>query len=415
MHYKTLLFLILVLFSLSCSDSKPDKLVQFYTDDLNSSTLATNAIRAYHVYAHYDDGEKEDVSDTLLWSSSDTTLAAVADGLVSTYLVVGSVEISYKTPQKLSDGSYVHENSMTLEVKDLNITTLLLTISPSQKVFVGKSGVLKAEATFEDNSKADVSKYCDFNSSNLAVATVDVNSTTLRGVSEGNVTVVAHHRVQNLSSNSLAVEVLNVQYTSLELVAQRTTFNVQQSIALEVRGKTNDGQTILLDASELTWSSLDTEFVSVDANGSAVALKKGTSSIKATLRADTSLSTTLELVVLKDEYMRLFDEHSNELVFDAPKDYIFKKDANATLATLTIKAVGKDFSVSELNVTNFAGNSIYGSGTNYFDTLGNEDKILEDENRTIVLMHDNAKELIYTFKIDDDVGSRFIQRFKEED
>ena len=420
MHYKTLLFLILALFSLSCSDSKPDKLVQFYTDDLNSSTLAANATRAYHVYAHYDDGEKEDVSDTLLWSSSDATLATVVGGFVSTSSAVGFVDISYKTPQKLSDGSYLHENSMTLEVQDLNITALLLTISPSQKIFVSKSGVLKAEATFEDNSKADVSKYCNFNSSNLAVASVDVNSTTLRGVSEGNVTVIAHHRAQNFSSNSLAVEVVNVAYTSLELVAQRTTFNVQQSLELEVRGETYDGQTILLDASELSWESLEEDYVSVDTKGSAVALKKGTSSITATLRADTNLSTTLELVVAKEKYMRLFDRSGSELVFDAPKEYTFAQDANATLATFTIKAVGREFHVSELNVTDYAGNFIYGSGTNYFDTqshgtLENGSRVLEDENITFSLIHNNAKELIYTFKINDDVGSRFIQRFKEQD
>jgi uncharacterized protein YjdB len=415
MQYKTFLFFILALFTLSCSDSKPDRLVQYYEDDFNSSVvLATNTERAYHVYAHYDDGEKEDVSSRLLWSSSDTTLATVAGGLVSTLSAVGFVDISYKTPQKLSDGSYLHENNMTLEVKDLNISSLFLTITPSQKVFVGKSGDLMAEATFEDNSTGDVSKYCDFNSSNLTVATIDTNSSTIEGISEGNVTVFAHHREQNLSSNSLAVEIVKVEYTSIELVAQRTTFNLQQSIALEVRGSTNDGQIVVLDASELTWKSLEEEFVRVDKSGVAIAVKKGKASIEATLRADTSLVTTLELAVLKDEYVRLFDGSSKELVFDTPLEYIFLIDDNKTLATFTIKAVGREFTISELNVTDFAGHSIFGSGTNYFDTLENGDTILEDENLTFSLIYDNVAELIYTFKIDDDVGSRFIQRFKED-
>ena len=414
MHYKTLLFLILALFTLSCSDSKPDKLVQFYTDDFNSSSLATHTQRAYHVYAHYDSGEVEDVSSTLFWSSSDTTLAEVTAGIVSTNSLLGFVDISYKTPQKLSDGSYLHKNSMTLEVKDLNITTLALTILPSQKLFVSKSGELKAEAIFEDNSTGDVSKYCDFNSSNFAIASIDSNSTTIRGVSEGNVTVVALHRAQNISSNSLAVEVVKVKYNKLNIVAPRTTFNVEQSIELEVRGETNDGQTILLDASELTWSSSKVEFVTVGSSGIAVAQKKGSATIKATLQADISLVSTLELVVDKEEYMRLFDGSAKELVFDAPQRYYFKKDANSSLATFSIKAVGKDFTISELNVTDFAGNSIFGSGTNYFSNLQNGDTVTKDLNVTFSLIYDNAKELIYTFKIDDDVGSRFIQRFEEQ-
>jgi len=410
MHYKTLLFFILALFTLSCSDSKPDKLLEFYTDDLNNSTLATNTQRSYSVYAHFDNGEVLDVSSKLLWSSSNVVIATVKAGVVSSNVDIGFVDISYKTADKLSDGSDLHSNSMKLEVKDLNISSISLALSSN--LFVGKTAQVKAEATFEDLTTGDVTTRCDWNSSNQSIATISSDG-VIQGVSEGNTTIVALHRDANVSSTPLVVEVLEVKYNKIEIITQNTTFNVEQTLGFEVRGETNTGETIILDSSELIWSSSEATVVSV-LHGIATALLKGSATISAVLKTDATLVGSVGLTIEEDEYMRLFDESGKELVFDAPKTHYFTKDTNNSLAKFTIKAVGKNFTISELNVTNFEGYTIFGSGTNYFDGLDSGDIIQNDDtNRTFLLKYDNKAELIYTFKIDDDVGSEFIQRYED--
>ena len=416
MHLKSIFLVLLSLLLISCGESKTDKIIESYSDDLTNATLATDAQRQYSVYANYNDGSKQNITNSLLWSSSDENLTTVVNGLVESNIMLGDVNISYETYDKLSDGLPSRAKNITLNIKKLTVGSIELHPSSSE-ISITKNVKLEVSATYvEDNSTARVTKYCNFNSSNPAIATVD-SSGLVNGVTEGNTTIIATHRDTNLTSNS-EITVIAVHYRDLKIVADKKEFNVEQTIALQAEAKNNNNENVILKNSDLIWSSSDSDVISIGANDGVVkALKKGTAIITAVVKStidSQTPSTTLELSVLKDEYMRLFDKDGNELSFDTPVDNYFEKGKSNYLDEFTLKAVGKEFRVSHLRIENFTGLSIEGNQIVYIN-LTDADTIFVDTNRTFKLNYDEqTPELIYSFKINDSVGSTFIQRYIEE-
>ncbi len=69
---RTILFAILIFFSVACSDSKSTRLIQSYSNDLSTDTIVpTGRTLQINVFANYTDGTTMNVTDSLIWSSSD--------------------------------------------------------------------------------------------------------------------------------------------------------------------------------------------------------------------------------------------------------------------------------------------------------------------------------------------------------
>lgn len=412
MNFKSTVLIFLALFFISCGESKTDKIIESYSDDLTNATLATDAQRQYSVYANYNDGSKQNITNSLLWISSDENLTTVVNGLVESNTMIGDVNISYETHDKLSDGSPSRTKSVTLTVEKLDVDSIALSPT-STEILVTKNVQLEVTAIYENNSTGIVTSHCDFNSSNPLVATVDKNAVVL-GVAEGNSTITATHKDTNLTTSS-NITVTAVHYTDLEIVADKNEFNVEQTIALKVEAKNNKNESVILDNSDLTWSSSAPTIISVGTeDGVTKALKKGTATITAKIKStidSLTPSASFDLSVLKDKYMRLFDKDGVELSFDTPVDNYFVKGKSNYLDEFTIRAVGGIFTISEIRIENFTGTNIEFNQMAFID-LTDGDTISADNNRTFKLNYDEQRtELIYSFKINDSVGSRFVQRY----
>jgi hypothetical protein len=112
--------------------------------------------------------------------------------------------------------------------------------------------------------------------------------------------------------------------------------------------------------------------------------------------------------------MRLFDKDGVELSFDTPVDNYFTKNQVNNLDEFTIRAVGKTFSISDVKIEDFIGGDIMANQMAFIE-LNSLNPLVKDTNRTFKLHYDEQREeLIYSFKIDDSVGSRFVQRYIAE-
>jgi len=400
---------------LSCSDSKPSRLLVGFSDDFNTSAIDLNREIQINVYAEFDNGTKENVTKDMIWNSSDTTVATVVDGLVITNSKSGSVEISYKTEGSLSDGQSYFSKTYKVSVKEL----LLIGIELSENTLIlyeGDLHSLYAKGVFEDKTTSnisyqDITNDCNWISENSEISSV--NSITNKGlvtaISKGVTSITA----SNLDINaSASVEVKEVFYTQIEIRPSKTIFNVQQTILLEASALTSSGQKVVLELDEVEWSSEDSAVVSVTKN-IATANKIGESIITVTLKSNTSLTDTTTLRVDKDEYVRLL---KNGIEVDFP----FAQSSEYTtlpddLDTFTLRAVGKDFQVSNLIVKDF-NLTIIDSNEAYFDTLSEGEILSEDVNLTYTLVHSaTQKELHYFYTIDDLFSNSFSQKYKELD
>lgn len=412
-YIKSFLITLFLVFFVACSDSKPDKLISSFSNDLNgSTTLATGRVSQIRVYANYDDGSKEEFTDSLVWSSSDETVATVSSGLVQTYSVVGNVDITYKTATKNDDGSALYENTVSLSVK--NITLIDISFSKSTlSLVVGESSSIYAEGTFEDNitleiTTQDITSDATWSSSDDNISSVSlVDSTAIvKGIAEGNTTITAN---DSGVSSSLAVEVTKTTYTSVKIYSDKTTFNVDQTIELEARGTTDNGTVVMLENSDVTWVSNDTSVVTLSQN-IATAVINGDATVSVNIN-NTSISNQIELSVDKEHYVRLFkDEVELEFPYVAIES---NSSLSETLGTFTLLAVGEDFQVGPVLVKDF--NGYLKSATEAaFDGLITLDLLIKDVNKTFDLKQDGVQtQLNFTFDINDTTRSTFSQKYEE--
>jgi len=403
--FKIFIVLFVVILSVGCSDSKPDKLIVSYSNDLNDSSLPTNRYLQINVYANYDDGSNKNITQDLNWASSDENIATVNDGLVSAKSASGHVLISYETKERFSDGTPLSNEVFNLDILELALQKITLS-QTSLNISVGTSQAIVAIGIFDDNSSYDITSSCDWNSSDETIATVDKG--LVKGVAEGNTTISATDT--NITSNILGVEVQKVLYSSLTIESTKTLFNVKQNIQLELRATNDRNELVILNNEEISWENNASDVARIDENNVVTALRKGRVAFTASI-IDTTLQDTIILDVLKENYLRIYkDGVEVEFPYIETKQY----DTLPTdLSTFTLTAIGQDFIISELNVTDFNATAIQ-SANAWFDTLEDGQTLDEDQNVSFELKHDGTtKELHYHFIIDDEFGSSFDEKYYE--
>ena len=130
----------------------------------------------------YSDGTQKDITGSVLWASSDTTIATADAAGLATAIAVGQVTIT------ATDAGTAISATATLNVKN-PITAITVTPNPAT---VTEGGTLQftATATFFNGTQADVTAQVTWASSSTANATID-NSGLAAGVVAGQILITA--------------------------------------------------------------------------------------------------------------------------------------------------------------------------------------------------------------------------------
>lgn len=148
-------------------------------------TLQVGATHQYDAVAAMSDGTTKDITTTGSWASSDSTVAAIAQGGLVTAIAPGQIQITVSI-------SGVTSGTETILVKPAG--PLLTTIAVSRDVIsnltVGDKLQLKATGTFADGTMKDISAAVTWTSSDPTKATVSATG-LVTALAAGKTTVTA--------------------------------------------------------------------------------------------------------------------------------------------------------------------------------------------------------------------------------
>ena len=218
----------------------------------------------------------EDATDTrLTWSSSDKTVATVANGLV-TALKAGSTQIRVTS----FEGGFQAVCNLTVKqhVTGLDLSASTLTI------YLGQTVTMTATVLPSDASDKSVT----WTSSNSDIVSVTQNgSVTANAMGEAEITATSNDGGFSKSCKVTVIEPL-VPATSLTLTPKTMSLNIGDSGALELQILPNDCN------EKLKWESSNPSVATVN-NGDIKALAAGTTTI--TVRGiNTSASATVTVI-----------------------------------------------------------------------------------------------------------------------
>ncbi len=246
------------------------------------TTIALGTKSQLQAIATFADGSTQDVSSQVQWSSNDPFIA----GVDSLGLVTGSGIGQATVTATLGAIS----RSATLTVTNA-IATALQVIPPTASLPKGAKLQFQAIATFSDNSSQDVTNQVNWNSSDISVATIDLNGEAT-AFSEGGSDISANFL--GVTSNTVLLVVTNATVSSIQVVLNGGSGNLAKgsSVQFNAQAVLSDGSTLDV-SSQAAWFSSDQTKVTINAQGLATGVAVGTSTISASLNGVTSAGTVL--------------------------------------------------------------------------------------------------------------------------
>ena len=251
-----------------CNVTVNPKAVTGITLDKSTLEISVNGSSVLTAIVTPDDATNK----TVIWSSSDETVATVTNGIVSG-VSAGTAVITAKT----EDGNFPATCEVTVKANTIAVTGV--TLSPSGEKTVALNESLSFVATVAPANATN--KNVTWTSSDESVATVSDGAVTLKKAGTTTITVTTEDGNISATCNLTVTEVL------------ATNIIIDNSLSLKVGEDATISLTILpADASQTaTWSSDDETVATVDATGKVVALKQGTANITAKTTDGTNLTS----------------------------------------------------------------------------------------------------------------------------
>ncbi|WP_293745950.1 Ig-like domain-containing protein [uncultured Paraglaciecola sp.] len=191
----------------------------------------------------YSDGTEQDLSNQVVWSVSDSTIASINSetGLL-TALQTGSVS-AIASKQGLT-------SSLSISVSAATLTGIAIT--PSElSLAKGTIEPITVTATFSDNTKLDVGSQVEWTNSNNEIASIESDPSTVSALMPGSTTLTASLSGQQAE---LSIDVTDAELVSLTLSPINTSIPLGQSQQYSAQGTFSDG-TVQDLTSEVTWLS----------------------------------------------------------------------------------------------------------------------------------------------------------------
>ena len=229
----------------------------------------------------FNDGGTRNLTTLVTWSSSDTTKATIggANG-VAKGLAAGTTTIT----------ATLGSVSTTATLTVTNATVTLITVTPSSKTIApGTKQNFNATGTFSDSTTQIITSDVVWASDTLSVATITAAGTAT-GVSAGTTNISA-----TLGSivGSAPLTVSGATLVSLAVTPTTAVLAPASTLVYQAVGTYSDNSTQTISNS-VTWSSSDTNVVTIAGSGQATGQSAGAASIKAQIG---SISGTSNIIV----------------------------------------------------------------------------------------------------------------------
>jgi trimeric autotransporter adhesin len=241
--------------------------------------IAQLTSQQFEAIGTYTDGATRYVSGTVSWTSSNATVATIADSGLARGLVPGTTTIT------ATSGSITA--STTLEVTDATIVSLSLRPS-GETIAPGTELGFTAIGSFSDNSTQVITIDCTWSSDNHAVATVGSGGlATAVGPGTANISATFYQ-----ASGSAPLYVSSATIASISVTPVAALLTPATSVNCVATGTFSDGSTQVI-TNVVNWTSSASTVASVSIGGSVTAHSSGTATITAQFGPVTGDSTII--------------------------------------------------------------------------------------------------------------------------
>ena len=295
----------------------------------------------------YSDNSVKDLTDLVHWTSSN-------DAIVSLERSNGSNSIQVKANSAGSGeaitASYAGiTGSATINVSAATISSVTVTpVNPS--LAVGARLSIKATGLYNDDTVQEITDFATWSSSNTTAAIVsNINNGVTDALVAGTATITADGGTTTVTVGSATLDSIEVSPLTQSMV-------VNSKVKCSAIGIYSDNTTIDL-TSQVTWSSSDTELLSVDNTqrnkGNATAIAVGTAYISASLPGSTKGASAV--ITIADLTLSSIEVTPKNPEFAANLDLDFKAIgvfSNGSTEDLTDSVIWSSSAPSILKINN---------------------------------------------------------------
>jgi uncharacterized protein YjdB len=239
-----------------------------------AQSVLVNATQQFTATGTYADSSHADISSTVTWSSSDTTLATVNAAGLATGVAAGNITV------QAALGS-IH-GSTTLTVNPILVS--LTVTAPDLTIDINTTAQFTATGNFSDGSAQDYTQLVSWSVPG-PVASID-NTGLATGLSIGTATVTANVGSIN---GSASLQVTAPTLLSILVTPDSTSVPLGISQSFTATGVFSNGDS--QDLAAAVWTSSDSTKVPIDSSGSAQTLGVATVTISATYGSITGSSS----------------------------------------------------------------------------------------------------------------------------
>jgi uncharacterized protein YjdB len=232
-----------------------------------SPSLATGGTEQLTATGVYSDNSTQSLTNQVIWSTSDPTVASVSGTGFLTALKAGSVTVT------ATSGSVSGTGNVAVTASSLSS----ITITPAVfSIASGQTKQLSAVGVYSDGNSRDVTSQVTWNSLGTGYATVS-STGLVTGVSAGNSTITASI---GSTTGSAVATVTAALLRSIVVSPATASIATGQTQAFTANGIFSDGSSTDMTDS-VVWGSNAARFASVDATGLATGVGAGTATITA--------------------------------------------------------------------------------------------------------------------------------------
>ena len=252
----------------------PAQLVSIAVTPATASILVTGT-QAFTAMGTYTDGSTVDISNAVIWTSSDITKATILPTGVATGLAAGTSVMTASLNGKSGNGS------LTVTVP---VTLSSIAITPKNATIIsGATQSYSAIASYSNGTTLDVSTLATWSSSDTNVATI-MPTAIASGLIAGSTTISATYQ----SKTDSGVLTVNPAVSLVSIAVAPLNSSIVQGATLTYSavGTYSDSSTANI-TNLVTWSSSQVSIASINSLGVATGLTPGLSVISAVLSGKT--------------------------------------------------------------------------------------------------------------------------------
>ena len=252
--------------------------------------IANNTAQQLTATGIYSDNTKQDLTNTVTWSSSDTTVATISGPPLSSSKTNNGNAYAYgkncgKTTVSATSGST--SGSTTLTVNCTSLVSIAITpVNPS--IAYGTTEQFVATGTFSDNTTQDLTLTSTWASSNTGVATINAGGLAT-SVTAGTTTITV---TWGTISGSTTLTVNPATLSSISVTPTNPSIPDGMSKQFVATGTYSDNTTQNLTAS-VGWLSSNAGVAMINAPGLIKAVAAGSATITATLGSKSASSNLI--------------------------------------------------------------------------------------------------------------------------